>query len=319
MSDIDQTMKFIQNFTDKAVTSSTAMANRLTMASGLNKEIKFSFDPNKPNMEKPPKIGDLLDDNEKQDVNVMLLNDAAEAWIQKYFPNIADCLSVQPEEWACGILSGRDAFGMNKAAFDASWHEGRDRAYRQAGTEKAQIDASYSLRGFGLAPGAHASAMVSAEIRASDAVADINRQQTIKDAEIKLELIKLAANTATQVKTSLMQMLSSFFGNIVSLAKHDPGADKMRARAQAYSAFMGGLSNYFNVELGFEKLRLDTAMAKTATEEANVKLNSELKFKGIDSRNAGFAQAANGFAQAAGSAANAASSLQAELYSGQIG
>lgn len=318
MSDIDKTMRFIQSFSEQALRQSTAFGNRLTMATGTHGKINFKYNPSKPGMEKPPKIGDLLNDHEKQDVNVMLLNDAAENWIKKYLPNLSGCLDVEPDQWACGILSGRDEFGMNKEAFDAVWHEGRDRAYRQAQSEKQQINAAYSLRGFSLPPGALISATNNAEIRASEAIADINRQQIIKEAEIKLELIKLAAVTATQLKGSLMQMLASFFGNIVQLAKHDPGADKMRARAQAYSAFMSGLSNYFNVELGFEKLKLDAAIAKSSTEEANIKIDSELSFKGIDSRNAGFAQAARGFAEAAGAAANAQSSLQAELFNGQM-
>lgn len=318
MSDIDRTMGFIKGFTDKALSQSSNLANRLSYASGSNKSISFRFDPKKPSMEKPPRIGDLLDDHEKKDVNLMLLNEAAEAWIAKFMPNISQCLSMQPEEWACSILSGREEYGMNKAAFDAAWHEGRDRAYRQANSEKAQIDASYSLRGFSLPQGAHVFSNIDAEIRASDAVADINRQQTIKDAEIKLELIKLAATTAAQIKTSLMSMMASFFGNIVQLANHEPGADKMRAKAQAYSAFMSGLSSHYNVELGFEQLRLDAAKTKASTDQVNVKLNSDLAYKGMDSRNTGLAQAAKGFAEAAGSAANAASSLQAELFSGQM-
>lgn len=317
-SDIDRTLGFIQQFSDQAMSSASSMANRLAMATGTTKEVKFTYDPNKPVMDKLPSLSDLLADYETQDVNVTLLNDAAEEWIAKYLPNIAECLDTQPEQWACGILSGTREFGMNKAAFDAAWHVGRDRAYRQSSTEKAQIEALHSLRGFSLPSGSFASSMVSADIRASDAIAEINMQQAIKEAEVKLELIKLAATTATQVKTSLMGMLANFFGNIVSLSKHEPGAEKLKAKSQAYSSFISGLSNYFNVELGFEKLRLDAAKAKTDTEEVNAKMDAELSFKGIDSRNAGFAQAARGFADAAGAAANAASSLQAELYSGQV-
>lgn len=317
-SDIDQTMSFIQAFSDKALQGARDQANRLAMATGAPKKVSFEFDAVKPVMDKPSKIGDLLADNESQGVDILLLNNAAEAWIGRFFPNLVGCLKTQPEEWACGILSGRAEFGMNKSAFDASWHEGRDRAYKQANTEQRQINSMFSLRGFGLAPGAHTSAMVSAEIRASDSIADINRQQTIKDAEIKLELIKLAASTATQIKGGIMQMLASFFGQIVDLAKHEPGTDRMRAKAQAYSAFMSGISNYHSVELGFEKLRLDAAKVKADTEGLNSRIDAELSFKGIDSRNTGFGQAASAFAQAAGSAANAASSLQAELYSGQV-
>lgn len=318
MSDIDQSMDFLRQFAGDALSKAGQLAGRPTWLDVSNQNIGFSYTANKPSIEKPPKLSDILNDFDTQDVEVTLLNDAAERWIAKYLPNIGSAASMHPDAWVDGILSGREPFGLNKDAFDAAWHEGRDRAYRQAGTEKAQIDAMYSVRGFGLPSGAHITAMTAAEIRASDTIADIHRQQTIKDAEIKLELIKFAVQTATQLKTALMSMLASFFGNIVSLAKHEPGADKMRAKAQAYSAFISGLSNYYDVELGFEKLRLEAARTQSGVSEANAKIRADGAAKGIDSRNSAIGAIANGFAQAAGSAANAQSSLQAELFSGQL-
>ncbi|MDY0190709.1 MAG: hypothetical protein RBR22_08250 [Desulfuromonas sp.] len=315
---IDQTTEFLQSFATTALQRAADVSGRPSIWNANTPNIGFSHTVKQPSMSAPPKIGDLLNDNEKQDVNVLLLNDTAEAWIKKYFPNINSCLSYQPEEWACGILSGEKPFGLNKEHFEAVWHDGRDRAYRQAGAERLQVLADYSMRGFSQPAGATIAAMRSADMRASEAISDINRQQTIKDAEITLELIKFAAETAARLKTALMQMLSSFFGNIVQLAQHDPGADKLRAKAQAYSAFMGGLSSYYNVELGFEELRLNAAKAKSGVEEASAKIKGEHTLKGVDSRNQALGQAARGFADAAGAAANAQSSLQAELFSGQV-
>lgn len=318
MTDIDKTLQFIQQFSERAISDARNQAGRVTSWELNPKDINFDFAVKAPNMKEPPAIGDLLSENEKQDVNIAILNDAAEAWITKYFPGIFDCLSSQPDEWACKVLAGNGDLDFAKRAFDAAWHEGRDRAYTAARSEKEQIAAMYSLRGFSLPQGAFVADMVGAEIRASDAVADINRQQIIKDVEMRFELIKLAVQTSTQLKTSMMQMLASFFGKVVDLARHEPGTDKLRARAQAYSAFISGLSNYYNVELGFEKLRLDVERTRAGVSESNMKMKAELSQKGIDSKNAALGQAARGFADAAGAAANAASSLQAELYSGAL-
>ena len=318
MSNIDNTAEFLQGFSENALRAANALAGRLSWLDANPRDISFSHSVHKAPMEKPPSLGDLLAEDAKTDVNVLLLNDAAEAWINKYFPNIGSCMTHQPEEWACGILSGEKPFGLNRAAFEATWHDGRDRAYRQAGTDRAQISADYSLRGFSMPPGAMLAAFRNADARASEAISDINRQQTIKDAEIKLELIKFAAETAAQLKTAMMQMLASFFGKVVDLRNHDQGADKMRARASAYSSFVSGLSSYYNVELGFEQLRLEAAKVKAGVQEANAKVKADLTGVGMDSRNNALGQAANGFAQAAGAAANANSSLQAELFSGSV-
>lgn len=318
MSNIDQTTRFLSEFANRATTDARSFANRITtwhIPTLLN---DFKFDPQKPNLEKPPGIGDLLNEYEKQDINVLMLNDVAEQWLNKWFPNIGSCMSYQPEEWACGILSGEKPFGLNREHFEAVWHDGRDRAYRQAAAESEQIRAEFSQRGFSIPPGAMIAAQRASEIRASEAIADINRQQTIKDAEITLELIKFAADTSAKLKTGMMSMLASFFSNIVRLANHDPGADKMRAKAQAYSAFMSAMSNYYNVELNFENLRLKAAQIKAGVDVDNAKVRLDADAKGVDSRNQALGQAARGFTDAAGAAANAQSSLQAELYSGTL-
>lgn len=308
MSDIDQSMDFLRQFAGDALSRAGQLAGRPTWLDVSNQNIGFSYTANKPSIEKPPKLADILNDFDTKDVQVELLNDAAEAWIAKYLPNLNDAGIGSPEEWADGILG----------SVNAAWHYGRDRAYRQAGTEKAQVNAMYSLRGFSLPSGAHTHAMIAAEIRASDTIADINRQQIMREVEIRVDLIKFAEQLGVQIKTAIMGMLASFFGSIVSLAKFEPGVDKMRAKAQAYSAFISGLSNYYDVELGFEKLRLEAARTKSGVSEANAKIKADGAAKGIDSRNSAIGNIANGFAQAAGSAANAQSSLQAELYSGQI-
>lgn len=315
---IDKTTSFLSSFAEKATSDARNFANRVSTWHMPTVLADFNFDPQKPNLEKPPGIGDLLDEYEKQDINVLMLNDVAEQWINKWFPNIGSCMKYQPEEWACGILSGEKPFGLNREHFEAVWHDGRDRAYRQASSEAAQIQSEYSLRGFSMPTGAMIGAQRASEIRASEAIADINRQQTIKDAEIKLELIKFAADTAAKLKTGMMSMLASFFGDIVRLANHDPGADKMRAKAQAYSAFMSAMSNYYNVELNFENLRLRAAQIKAGVDVDNAKVRIDADAKGIDSKNQALGQAARGFTDAAGAAANAQSSLQAELYSGSI-
>ena len=318
MANIDQTTQFLQDFAGKALQKANETASRAAVWNANNPNMSFSHTVQKPGMDKPMGLADLLADSDVQDVDVLILNDAAEAWINKYFPNIGSCLSYQPEDWACGILSGQRPFGLNKEAFDAAWHDGRDRAYRQAHTERAQALSDYATRGFSQAPGAALAALRAADVRASDAIADINRQQTIKDAEIKLELIKFAAQTAAQLKTGLMSMLASFFGKVVDLRNHDQGADKMRAKAQAYSAFMGGMSSYYNVELGFEQLRLQAAKIKADVTEASGRLKADASLKGIDSKNSALGQAAAAFASAAGNAASAQSSLQAELFSGPV-
>lgn len=311
---IDRSSDFLQSFAEQSINGARTLANRIGSFVPSRTNVDFSYTATKPNINRPVEIGDLLGE-ENNAAAISMLNAETDKWLDKYFPNLNSCTKYQPEEWACGILTGQKPFGLSREVFDAVWHEGRDRAHRTAGTERSQIAADYSLRGFSMPQGAMQAAYRNAEIRASDSIAEINRAQTVRDAEIKLELVKFAATTAAQIKTGMMQILANFYSQWVSLANKD--SQDARNKVQAYSAFTQSLSSYYNVELGFEELRLKAAQAKSGAQEVQAKLSMQ-EGEVRASQNAALAQAARGFADAAGAAANAQSSLQAELFSGQL-
>lgn len=311
---IDQSSDFLQDFASDALSRASQLSGRIGTYVPPPGKVNFNYAPSRPSIKAPPSIGDLLGPDTKGE-SIQFLNAETEKWLDKYFPNLSSCLKYQPEEWACGILTGQKPFGLNREVFEAVWHEGRDRAYRAASTEQDQIKAGYSLRGFSMPPGAMIAAQRNAEIRASEAIADVNRTQMQRDAEIKLDLVKFAASTAAQIKTSMMGVLANFYNQWVAVMNRD--VDMARSKAQAYSALTSALSSYYNVELGFEELRLKAAQGKTGAEEATAKLGmQEGDVRAAQYRS--LAQAAQAFADAAGSAANAQGSLQAEVYSGAL-
>lgn len=309
-----ESAEFLQTFSQDALKRAGALSGRIGTFSPAPSNIDFSYTPNKPNISKPPAIGDLLS-GDTSGTSIEFLNRETEKWLDKYFPNLNSCMKYQPEEWACGILTGQKPFGLSREVFETVWHEGRDRAYRAAGTEKSQIQGEYSLRGFSLPSGAMVSAMRNAEVRASEAIAEVNRAQTVKDAEIKLDLVKFAASTAAQIKTSMMQSLANFYQQWAAVLNRD--VDMARSKAQAYAALTSALSSYYNVEMGFEELRLKAAQAKSGVQEAKAKIGAQ-EGQVKASQYSALASAAKAFADAAGSAANAQGSLQAELYSGEL-
>lgn len=311
---IRDSSSYLQSFSRDALNRSASLANRIGSFVPGKQNIAFNYTPNKPNITRPPAVGDLLD-GDTTAASIEQINRESEKWLAKYFPNLESCMKYEPEEWACGILTGQKPFGLSREVFDAVWHEGRDRAYRTAGTQQAQIEANYSMRGFSMPPGTMLAALKSAELAATEAITAINREQTAKDAEIKMELVKFAATTAVQIKTGMVGLLANFYSQWAGILKLD--TDKARNKAQAYAAFTSGLSAYYNVELGFEELRLKAEQSRSGAQEAVAKLNMQ-EGEVRASQNTALAQAARGFADAAGAAANAQGSLQAELYSGQL-
>lgn len=311
---IESSQSFLQEFAGDALGRAQSLANRIGSYSPGSTRIDFSYSPTKPNIQPPPSIGDLLATDASGAARAFL-DAETDKWLAKFFPNLQSAVVSQPDAWVDGILSGSEPFGLPNDVHDGVIHAARDRAYRAADSEKAQIRAGYSLRGFNAPPGAAIAAMNNADIRASDAIAEVNRAQMIRDAEIKVELAKFAAQLAGQLRTSMLQALASFYNQWSDVLKQN--TDIARAKAQAYSALTSALSSYYNVELGFEELRLKAATGKADAQVAASK-NRLQEGEVRANQNRALAQAASAFAEASSAAANAQSSLQAELYSGAV-
>ena len=316
-SNIGTTLSYLQAFADQAISQASNHANRAKTWNLNTPNIPFNFSTTKPTLQQPPMIGSILDVG-AQDVDIGRFNIEAEKWFKKFFPNLSSVLKDEPEKWVLGIMNGSKPLADAQAAVELTWQQGRDRATRQATSEKAQIAADFSLRGFGVPPGAMLAATAAANERASDAVAELNRQEAIKQAELAVELSKFAQTTAVQLKTALYSLCAGFFSTIADLSAKDPSSEKMRAKAQAYSSYISGLSSFYNVELGFEQLKLSGLKTKAEIDKYNADIKLEATSKGIDSYNTAAATAAKGFSEAAAAAANAQSALQAELFSGSI-
>lgn len=312
MGSIEASQSYLQEYANDAIGRAQSLANRIGSFVPGSTTVDFNYDPIKPNIQPPPAIGDLLSED-TSGASREFLNGEAEKWMAEYFPNLTSATLSQPMDWAMGILTGSSPFGIPAEVHEAVVHAGRDRAYRVADSEKAQIRAGYSQRGFAMPPGAAIAAMTNADIRASDAIAEVNRTQMIRDGDIKVELAKFAAELAGQLKNSMLQTLANFYNQWADILKLN--TDIARAKAQAYSALTSALSSYYNVEIGFEELRLKAAAGKSGAQEAT----NKTKLQEGDVRaaqNRSLAAAASAFADASGKAANAQASFQAELYTG---
>lgn len=275
-------------------------------------DTKFRHSVNRPSLGPAPKFSELFENGNSTAPEIIRLNNEADAWIEKYFPAINQCLRTLPEDWLCGVISGTKPFGMDKTVFEIVWHQARDRAYRSANSSMRSLEASFSSRGFSLPPGALVAALSQAESDADQAIAEVNIAQAIKDAEIKLELLKFAEEQAIRLKLGIMDAMARFYQ--MWLAVPDQDIERARIRAQAMSAFYAALSNYHNVEVAFEQLRLEAAKAGLSADlrsddremEAASILRTGLPAVG---------QVAQAFGNIASGAASAAGTLVAQIES----
>lgn len=313
-SEYNNTTAFLQDTVNEALLQAQNNAARIySLPPQANlREPDFDVDLVKPIIEPPPKFSDLFGVEETTDSNFEWLDEKFNEWLTTYFPEINDCLKSQPEQIMCDIFSGVKPFGIDKTVFELVWHQARDRAYRTVNSERATLAAEFSNRGFTMPTGAMVDALTQSESRGTDSILNVNRDQAIKDADIKVDLLKTAMELAVRLKLGVMQAAADFYRMWITLPDKD--IEKARIKAQAMSSFYAALSSYYNVELGFQELSLKAAQAEAGV-DIDVDRN-RLQHEGhFGSTASALGQATSAFANIAAQAAQSGGSLTAQIES----
>lgn len=312
--------EFLQALADEAMleTSNTkGLIRQLTDSAGDKARLRdptFSHTVNRPTLAPPPQLSEFLNISDNSDAWLDKLNADAAEWLDRYFPALDDCLRTLPEDFLCGVIGGTKPFGLDATVFELVWHRARDRAYDTLATAQRGLESAFTGRGFSLPPGAMAAQMADASDKAAAAIAEVSREQAIKDAEIKLELLKFAEEQALNYKRGVLSVLADFMRQWISLPDKD--IERARLQAQASASLYAALSSYYNVEVAFEELRLKVAQSDADVDlgvDRNRVANAGLQDE--SGKAAALGQAARAFADIASQAAAGASTLVAEIES----
>lgn len=307
-STTDQLLKLASD----AITRANNQASRIQSQPkpGL-KETSFNFQAPSLKLDAPPNFSDLLNSDNAAGANIDDLNGRVQDWLDKYFPNISTSLAAVPEDWLVGVIGGTKPYGQDSTAFDLVWQRMRDRAYRTASSQQRTLEASFSARGFSVPPGALVDAIMRAEQVATEAALDANREQAVKEAEIKVEILKFAVQISANMKIGVMQSAADYFKSYTALYNLDN--EGARIKAQAYSSFYAALASYYNVEVSLEELKLKAAEGKASTDSAIDR--NRLQAYSVLNGNDALGQATRAFGDIASGAASAAGSLVAQIES----
>jgi hypothetical protein len=296
---------------ERSINLASLSAGRIGAGNTNLDEVGFSFTPSKRPATTAPVFSDLFSGVDNTQSNISELNDQVDRWLGKYFPAINGSFQTLNEDWCASVISGVMPFGTDRSVFDMVWSQARDRAYQTTKSEQRTLEAAFSVKGFSLPPGAMVDAIAQSEQRATGAILDVSREQAIKDADIKVELLKHAAQIAAQLKMGLLNSSADFFRAWHQVYQQD--AEAARARAAAYSAYYSSLKSYYDVETSWEAMRLEAA--KTRSEVGASIDRNRVSMSSASSAASGHGQAVRGFADVAGSASSAAGTLIAQIES----
>ncbi|KTT33813.1 hypothetical protein SB18R_03250 [Pseudomonas oryzihabitans] len=296
----------------QAMTEASNQARRIGVAPRPSlKEATFDHQVPDIHLDPPAQFADLFTGSNNADPNIQAINAQVDSWTAKYFPAIASNMKSVPEDWLVAVIGGTTPYGQDKTAFELVWQRARDRAYRTARSEQRTLEANVSARGFTLPPGVLAQALLDSEQRASEAALEVNREQAIKEAEIKQDLLKFAVQLASNMKLGILQSCADYFRAYTQLYTLD--SDAARSKAQAYGAFYGALSSYYGVEVSLEQLKLESAKIK-ADVSNNIDRN-RVALQGIQTGSDALGQATRAFGDIAAQAASSAGTLAVETQS----
>ena len=277
------------------------------------RDVQFDYTVTAPNLGRPPQFSDMFRGADNTDPEIIRINAEVDAYIAKYFPSLSECLKTIPEDWLCDVISGVRPFGIDSTIFDLVWQRARDKARAQGQSEAKSLIANMSARGFSIPNGALIDLTHKLDQKISDMVAEANRDTTIKDAEIKHELLKFAEEQAIKYKIGLLQAMADMYKLWTILPNN--AMERERTRAMAMSAFYNAISDYHKVELAFEELRMKAELSTAEVELRNV--GNDLQAAQINNTTniAPLGQVAAAFGDVASGAAAAASTLVAQIES----
>jgi hypothetical protein len=310
---IDSTNSQLFSLAQQSLSYASGSAGKINIVSKPTlKETQFSYSVGSINLQEPPKFSDLFGGTDNAAVNISSVNGDVAAWMAKYFPSISGDFKSVPEDYLVSVISGVKPFGIPGTIFDLVWHQARDRAGRTVRAEQATLSATFSSRGFSLPPGALIDQLAQSERRTTDATLDVNREQAIKDADLKNQILQQAVQLANQLKLGIMNTAAELFRAYTAMYQLD--AQSAQIKASAYQSFYNALASYYNVEVNMEQLKLRAAETKSSV-DGGIDSN-RIRNYAADSTGSAHANAANAFAHISGSAASAVGTLDAHISTG---
>lgn len=310
---IDSTTQQLFSLAQTALSYASGSAGRINVsAKPTLKETQFGYQVGGVKLQEPPKFSDLFGGTNNASSNIASVDGEVDQWLAKYFPSINGNFKNVPEDYLVDVISGVKPFGIPGTVFEMVWQQARDRAGRTVRSERATLSSTFSARGFSLPPGALVDQLAQSERRATDLVLDVSRDQALKDADIKVQILQQAVQLATQLKLGILNAAADLYRVYASFYQLD--SQSAQIKASAYQSFYNALSSYYGVEVSLEQLKLRAAETKAGV-DGQIDRNRISSYS-ADSTGTAHGTASQAFATIASGAASAAGTLEAHVTSG---
>ena len=249
---------------------------------------------------------------ERQGVN--FAGEKFQQWLEQFFPALMSDFKTIPEDWIVAVMAGEEkALGIGQEQFRRVWQRSRDREEAQRQSDVQQAKAEFSQRGFAVPPGAMVSVIDRAQQRASAAVQEVNREETVREQQLRTEMLQFAVQQAATIRQGLSAQVVSFLQTWDSIQQTDKDhqLEKERQRAQIQTSFYENLRRFIDIETALYQVNVAEEKERQGTNQQNI--DNFLRLKTEDPGRAALGQAIRGLSDIAGSSSSAAGSLIAQI------
>jgi hypothetical protein len=189
------------------------------------------------------------------------LDQMAEQWLARFFPEAEDCLRVHEDAWLCAVLQGNYT-GIPAYVEEAIWNRARDRELRDSSRLQDEAVTAFAARGFSYPPGALNSVLLMTGQAEREKIASINREVAIKSIDVQIETIRFAVAQATQLRLGVQSALVGYLN--AYLGAPQLGVARANGLAAAQASLWNASGAYYGAVVAAARTRSEVQMHNSA-------------------------------------------------------
>ena len=190
-------------------------------------------------------------------------------FLDDWFPSWNGCLKTIVDPWICSTITA-GGVGLPVDVENAIWARERERELMETSRLQSEAVDAFAARGFSLPGGLLADEQSKISYSGSQRIAQASRDRAIKEAEIRIDMLKFAVEKGVQMRIGVLDALVNFlncFLKVPALA-----IEKARTLTEAKTKLWDQSSNYHRaliavaeLILRYEQIGIDAAL----TEQTN--------------------------------------------------
>ena len=190
-------------------------------------------------------------------------------FLDEWFPSWDGCLKSIVDPWICNTITA-GGVGLPIAVENAIWARERERELMETSRLQSESVDAYAARGFSLPAGLLVDEQAKISFSGANKIAAASRDRAIKEAEIRIDMLKFAVEKGVQMRLGVLDALVNFLN--VFLKVPALAIEKARTLTDAKTKLWDQSSNYHRAliavaELLFRYKELDVH-TKTHLQEA---------------------------------------------------